>query len=87
MTAGGEENDVPTLQNAALDVALVVVVEINAQASALDEQDLLRELNVSAYRIVDVRVDDLAGGVPHVRELLRQVVGGEKVNSRLIEVA
>ena len=62
---------------------LFVIEEIYAQTAAFDEERLLSVGNRTRNWIVKMGVDQLAGGMVHVCQLLRQVVGREEADAGL----
>ena len=61
-------------------------VEINLDGAAADEQHLLGDLDGARHGTVDVRLDDRAGLVVDIGELLGLLGSGKKVDPRSINV-
>ena len=57
----------------------------NSKPSPFDEQNLLSIVNLPRNLIVDVRLNNLAGGMPHIGKLLREFTRRHEVNARLAE--
>lgn len=83
MPAAGQEDDVPCFEDPAAHEIPSVVVKVDADAPPLQDEDFIREEDFPADAVVNVGIDDLACGMPHVRKLLRERVGREEVYSRL----
>ncbi len=81
MAAVGEEDHVTGFEDAAFEVGLVVVVEVDPHTAGFDEQHLLGVLHLARYGVVDVGRDDVALGAVHVAELLGEVAGGEELDA------
>src|SRR5260370_679083 len=63
MATGRQQDHIAGTQQSAVQVLLPRVVEIDAQAAALDEQHFLGVVDFARRRIVDVRRDRLADRV------------------------
>jgi hypothetical protein len=81
VTAGSQQDNVAGIQNAALQIGFVAIVEIDAQPAALYNQNLLGVSDVSRHDIVHVWLNELALGMAHVGELLREFVRREEMHA------
>jgi hypothetical protein len=81
MAAVGEQDYVACFEDAAFEIRLVVVVEVNPNAAGLYEQHFLGVLNLARHRAVDVGGDHVTAGAAHVAQLLGEMTGSEKFDS------
>jgi hypothetical protein len=66
MTTGNKQNRIAGFENPTLDIVLIFIVKINAQAASSNQKNFLRIVNFSGDPIVEVCVDQFPRGVPHV---------------------
>jgi len=77
----GEEDHVAGGDDAAFQIVLVIIVEIDSDLARFDEQDFFGELHLAGHGIVNVGGDDVARWPIHVGQLLGEVVGGEELDA------
>jgi len=82
-----QKDNVAGLQDAAFEIHLASVVEIDAKLPLANEYDLVRVQHFPGNRIVQVRRYDFPGGVMHGAKLHRRIVIGEEMNARLVKAA
>jgi len=56
MTTGGKENDVAGAELAAFQISSIVLVEVDAQPAAPQEQDFVGEMHGARHRIMNMRM-------------------------------
>ena len=66
MTASGKQYNIPSFEDSTLQIILPVVININTQLTAFQEQHFLREIYLSRDRVVDVRLNNLPRGMAHI---------------------
>jgi len=62
MAAVGQQHEISLLQDAAFEIVLVIVVEIDPNLARLDEQDFFCVVHLPCHGIVHMRRDDIALG-------------------------
>lgn len=82
MTAGGEQNGITLVKNPRLNIDLCVVVKINPQLTLLNNQYFFGVVNFAGYSVVYVGLYDLALGMSHGSDLLREVIRSEELHTR-----
>lgn len=85
MAAGGKQDGIARFQDTAFQVVLVGVVEVHPQPALSQEQHFLGVMHLARHWVMDMRFDDLAGGMTHVGKLLREIARGEEMNARFAE--
>jgi hypothetical protein len=87
MTAGGEKNDIACSEFAAFEIGSVISIKIDTQATPTQKQYLTRKMNGAMHRIMDMWLNDVARGVAHITELLGEIAGCKKMDTRLVKIA
>src|SRR5690348_6638747 len=65
-----EQDGIATLEDTALEIHLLVGIEVDANLAAFDEQRFLRQLHFAVHGIMDVRFDHVSRRVALIRQLL-----------------
>jgi len=86
MAAVGEQDHVAGFEDAAFEVGLVVIVEIDPHLAGFDEEHLLGELSLASHGVVNVGGDHVALGAVHVPELLGEISRSKKTNSVVLKL-
>ena len=87
MTAGREKDDIARSEFAAFEIGSVISIKIHTQAASAQKQYLTRKMHSAMHQIMDMRFDDVARGVVHITELLGEIAGGKKMDTRLVKTA
>src|SRR5262249_21761487 len=85
--AGGEQDDIPRPQLAALEVIAAIGVKIHAQSAASQHQDFAREVDRALHLIVDMWLNYVPGWMAHVAELLRKIARCKKMHPWFAEIS
>jgi hypothetical protein len=87
MASLDQQDHIAGVQDTAFKIALIRVVEVDPEPSFPDEQDLLRKLHFPRHGVMNMGLDELSGGVPHERQLLRQCVVREEMDALFAKLA
>src|SRR6185369_1225948 len=85
--AACQQQGVPRLKDAALQVVGGIVVKIDTEAASPDEEDFLRVVHGPGKEIVPVWFNHLADRVVHVGDLLGEIIRSYELDTGFVECA
>ena len=86
MPSRDKKNNIPAAELPALQIFPLLVIKVNTQPPFPDKEDLLRVMDLTRHRIVNVRLYVFPGRMVHIGQLLGKVRLGKKMDAGFAEI-